>query len=121
MADRGAWATRSRAHSISSVTYHLSHRSGSSLQASAVIIGGNDLLASVDISSLLPTSGYASVQATFANPAQLDPAATYFVAFCATGESDGQYNLPHLGEVTGFCYGSFSGCVSNESKLGLRK
>jgi hypothetical protein len=109
-------------YSISSVTYYLNHRSGSSLQVSAVIIGGGNVIASVDVSSLLPTSGsFGPVQATFASPAALDPSASYFVAFCATGEGDGQYNMwmDFVGEVTSFCYSSFADCVSSAGNWGL--
>ncbi|ELR19024.1 uncharacterized protein ACA1_235420 [Acanthamoeba castellanii str. Neff] len=101
-------------YSISSVTYYLSHRSGSSSQVSAVIIGGNSLIASVDISSPLP-SGYGPVQATF------DHAATYLAAFYATGAGDGQSNvwIDLVGDATGFCYSSITDCVSNIANRGL--
>jgi hypothetical protein len=107
-------------HSISSVTFRFSYRSGSSLQASVVIVGANTLVASADISSLLPLSGSSSVTATFSTPAVLDPQGIYYVVACATGGGDGQYNLMATDgpAAAAFCYSSFETCVSSEPNWG---
>jgi hypothetical protein len=74
--------------SVSSFTYYLSVFSASTPPtASAYIINvaSSETMASVYISSLLPTTGSAAVTATFSNPPTLDPNAAYWLAFCITG------------------------------------
>jgi hypothetical protein len=110
---------------IQSVTYHLAqNRPGSSLQAAAIIraFDGNDgFVASVNITSLLPSSGASAVKATFVNPPQLDPRAIYLVAFCTTGAGDGQFNLYMGSGVSAgvFCFSDYAGCTSSASPWGF--
>jgi hypothetical protein len=80
---------------ISSWTYYLKYMSGlASIPASAYIVdqAAGVALASVDISSQLPTApapddAYVPVTAGFTSPVALDPSLTYWLAFCFLGDT----------------------------------